>query len=57
MWGKIGSEIDDDLDMDTNDPNYDSDSLENGTIELKKIIPEVCVDSEGSFLSVLLEVI
>lgn len=43
VWGKLGSEIDDDVDMDTNDPNYDSDSLENGTVELKKIIPEVCV--------------
>ncbi|XP_075222554.1 programmed cell death 4 [Lycorma delicatula] len=41
VWGKLGSEIEDmGEDMDTNDPNYDSDSLENGDIELKTIIPE-----------------
>lgn len=41
VWGKLGSEIDDmGEDMDTNDPNYDSDSLENGDVELKTIIPE-----------------
>lgn len=44
VWGKLGSELVDDVDMDSNDPNYDSDSLENGDIELKKIIPEVSDD-------------
>lgn len=35
----MGSElVEEDVDM--NDPNYESDSLENGDIELKPIIPE-----------------
>lgn len=39
VWGKLGSElVEEDVDM--NDPNYESDSLENGDIELKPIIPE-----------------
>lgn len=40
VWGKLGSELEEDV-IDINDPNYDSDSLDNGDIELKKIIPEV----------------
>ena len=40
MWGKLGSELEEEI-VDMNDPNYDSDSLDNGDIELKKIIPEV----------------
>ncbi|KAK6639662.1 hypothetical protein RUM43_007935 [Polyplax serrata] len=40
VWGKLGSELEEDV-IDMNDPNYDSDSLDNGDIELKKIIPEV----------------
>lgn len=39
MWGKLGSElVEEDVDM--NDPNYDSDSLDHGDVELKTIIPE-----------------
>ncbi|PSN39068.1 Programmed cell death protein 4 [Blattella germanica] len=40
VWGKLGSELDE-ADVDMNDPNYDSDSLDNGDIELKTIIPEM----------------
>lgn len=39
VWGKPGSELVEE-DVDRNDPNYESDSLENGDIELKTIIPE-----------------
>jgi hypothetical protein len=35
----LGSELVE-ADVDMNDPNYDSDSLENGDVELKTIIPE-----------------
>lgn len=39
VWGKLGSElVEEDVDM--NDPNYESDSLEHGDVELKPIIPE-----------------
>lgn len=40
MWGKLGSELEE-ADVDMNDPNYDSDSLDNGDVELKTIIPEM----------------
>lgn len=40
VWGKLGSELVE-ADVDMNDPNYDSDSLENGDVELKTIIPEM----------------
>lgn len=39
VWGKLGSELEEE-DIDRNDPNYDSDSLENGDIELATVIPE-----------------
>lgn len=39
VWGKLGSELEEE-DIDRNDPNYDSDSLDNGDIELTPIIPE-----------------
>lgn len=39
VWGKPGSELVEE-DVDKNDPNYESDSLENGDVELKTIIPE-----------------
>lgn len=39
-WGcKLGSEMDEDI-VDEKDPNYDSDSFENGDIQLQPIIPE-----------------
>lgn len=41
VWGKLGSESDGVDEMDRNDPNYDSDTLDNGDIELKCIIPEL----------------
>lgn len=41
VWGKLGSESDGVDEMDRNDPNYDSDALDNGDIELKCIIPEL----------------
>lgn len=40
MWGQLGSELQE-VDEDMNDPNYDSDSLDNGDIELKTVIPQV----------------
>lgn len=43
VWGKPGSELVEE-DMDMNDPNYESDSLENGDIELKTIIPETSAE-------------
>jgi len=43
VWGKPGSEIVEE-DVDMNDPNYESDSLENGDFELKTIIPETSAD-------------
>lgn len=39
VWGKLGSELEEE-DIDKNDPNYDSDSVENGDIELSTVIPE-----------------
>ncbi|CAH1400670.1 unnamed protein product [Nezara viridula] len=39
VWGKLGSELEEE-DIDKNDPNYDSDSLEHGEIELATVIPE-----------------
>lgn len=39
-WGQLGSELQE-VDEDMNDPNYDSDSLDNGDIELKSVIPEM----------------
>lgn len=39
VWGKLGSELEEE-DIDRNDPNYDSDSLEHGEIELATVIPE-----------------
>lgn len=40
VWGQLGSELQE-VDEDMNDPNYDSDSLDNGDIELKSVIPEM----------------
>lgn len=40
VWGKLGSEMEEEDIIDRNDPNYDSDSLENGEIELVPVIPE-----------------
>ncbi len=41
VWGKLGSESDGIDDVDINDPNYDSDTLDSGDVELKSIIPEL----------------
>ncbi|GLG97183.1 Programmed cell death protein 4 [Gryllus bimaculatus] len=55
VWGKLGSELEE-ADVDMNDPNYDSDSLENGDIELKTIIPEMSEeDIQKSVEPILLE--
>ncbi|CAB0019291.1 unnamed protein product [Nesidiocoris tenuis] len=40
VWGKLGSELEEEGDIDRNDPNYDSDSLDNGEIEIVSFIPE-----------------
>jgi hypothetical protein len=39
VWGKLGSELLEE-DLDKNDPNYDSDSLDNGDIELATVLAE-----------------
>ncbi|CAG7835683.1 unnamed protein product [Allacma fusca] len=43
-WGAYGSELTGDSALDYKDPNYDSESLENGDIHLKAIIPEMTED-------------
>ncbi|XP_054259063.1 programmed cell death protein 4 [Macrosteles quadrilineatus] len=55
VWGKPGSElVEEDVDM--NDPNYESDSLDNGDVELKTIIPEASADEiRKSTESIVLE--
>jgi len=40
-WGSYGSELLTDVALDYRDPNYDSESLENGNIHLESIIPEM----------------
>lgn len=40
VWGVPGSELLETYE-DQNDPNYDSESLTNGDIELKAVIPEL----------------
>lgn len=40
VWGKPGSELLEDIE-DINDPNFDDESLINGDIELKAVVPEV----------------
>ncbi|XP_030748820.1 programmed cell death protein 4 [Sitophilus oryzae] len=40
VWGKYGSELLEDYE-DVNDPNFDSENLNNGDIELKVVVPEV----------------
>ncbi|XP_066992189.1 programmed cell death protein 4 [Anabrus simplex] len=55
VWGKLGSELEE-ADVDMNDPNYDSDSLDNGDIELKTIIPEMSEEEiRKSVESIVLE--
>lgn len=41
VWGKPGSELDAPEVMDERDPNYDSDSLENGDVTLETIVPHL----------------
>lgn len=41
VWGKLGSESDGIDDIDRNDPNYDSDNLDDGDVVLKSILPEL----------------
>lgn len=43
-WGAYGSEMNDDAALDYKDPNYDSESLDNGDIHLEAIIPEMSDD-------------
>ena len=43
-WGAYGSELTGEASLDYKDPNYDSESLENGDIHLKAIIPELSED-------------
>jgi programmed cell death protein 4 len=40
-WGLYGSELHAEAALDYKDPNYDSESLENGNIHLESIIPEL----------------
>jgi len=42
VWGKPGSELDATVQvMDEKDPNYDSDSLDNGDVTLEAIVPQL----------------
>jgi len=43
-WGAYGSELSGEASLDYKDPNYDSESLDNGDIHLKAIIPEMTDD-------------
>ena len=45
VWGMPGSELDVPEAMDEKDPNYDSDSLDNGDVTLEAMVP-VLSDSE-----------
>ncbi|KAL1122659.1 hypothetical protein AAG570_002986 [Ranatra chinensis] len=55
VWGKLGSELLEE-DVDKNDPNYDSDSLDNGDIELATVVPESSdEDLRKSAESIILE--
>lgn len=42
VWGKIGSELLEELEIDADDPNYDQDSYNN--VELKEIVPEMTLE-------------
>ena len=41
VWGKPGSELDAPEVMDEKDPNYDSDSLDNGDVTIETIVPQL----------------
>lgn len=41
VWGKPGSELDVPEVMDERDPNYDSDSLDNGDVTIETIVPQL----------------
>ncbi|KAK7571101.1 hypothetical protein V9T40_014705 [Parthenolecanium corni] len=41
VWGKLGSESDGIDDIDRNDPNYDSDNVDDGDVVLKSVLPEL----------------
>lgn len=45
VWGKLGSEIYDEMEEDQNDPNFDLDSYNSRhNIELKEVVPELTVE-------------
>lgn len=41
VWGKPGIELDAPEVMDEKDPNYDSDSLDNGDVRIETIVPQL----------------
>lgn len=41
VWGRPGSELDVPVETDEKDPNYDSDSLDNGDVTLEAIVPQL----------------
>lgn len=41
VWGKPGSELYVPVETDEKDPNYDSDSLDNGDVTLETIVPQL----------------
>ena len=43
VWGKPGSELYVPDETDEKDPNYDSDSLDNGDVTLETIVPKLSV--------------
>ncbi|KAK7109895.1 programmed cell death protein 4-like [Littorina saxatilis] len=48
-WGRVG-EVVEEGNMDAHDPNYDSDSLEDGTVSFEKICPEMTREDFEKFL-------
>jgi len=56
VWGKPGSELDVPEVMDEKDPNYDSDSLDNGDVTLQAIVPQLSLEEINKHLEpVILE--
>lgn len=51
VWGKLGSELLEEYE-DFNDPNYDSETCNNGDIELKIVFPALSREELQVFVSV-----
>lgn len=52
VWGRPGEELGEDGKvLDSHDPNYDSDSLDDGTIAFEKVCPEMTKDDFEKFIN------